>query len=73
MYVCMYVCLCRMSDKFFGWVFMKVNVSKCQALAISSHKSLQVFNSNLRIANRTIPFTSSSIFKFIGLQFDMSG
>ena len=63
--------LCRISDFFFRWAHMKVNVAKCRSLALSSRKLPYVFNPSLVIGDQTVPFIGSSVFKFLGLPFDI--
>ena len=64
--------LCRISDKFFQWAQMRVNVTKCRSLCISSRRRPRVFDPKLTIGDQNVPFIGSSIFNFLGLPFDIN-
>ena len=51
---------------------MQINVRKCCALAVSSRPKSRVYDPKLRIGSETVPFVGCSVFKFLGLPFDMS-
>ena len=64
--------LCNMSLQFFEWANMQINVWKCCALAVSSRPKSRVYDPKLQIGSETVPFVGCSVFKFLGLPFDMS-
>ena len=64
--------LTNISCQFFAWALMKVNVAKCRCLAISSRSKQTVFDPELIIGDKSVPFIGSTIFKFLGLPLDMN-
>ena len=63
--------LTNISCQFFAWALMTVNVAKCRCLAISRRSKQTVFDPELIIGDKSVPFIGSTIFKFLGLPLDM--